>query len=390
MAQKLSFILFVSVMLLITSSGCYYISQRLFWALPVLKTKKIYVFITLGLFVLIQALGPLWYRIYPSAQGRPFILQWITYVSLGFMASLLFYFLAAESLVFITRKIPLFNISIEQFDLLEQRLFLGVGLFSLATALAGTFTALDGPRIERVQIPIKDLPPEFVDFRIVQISDLHVGPTINRDYAKNVVDQTLSLKPDLVALTGDMIDGFPDELRSQLEPLKELRAPHGVYYSPGNHEYYWGGQQWCEEFSQLGFTVLLNDHRRIDKGTAHIAIGGIPDLKAYQFLSEHRIDIVKTFSNLPRETIKILLAHHPSSYPHAIEAGVHLQLSGHTHGGQFFPWNFFVALTHKFYRGLYFYQNLWVYTSRGTGYWGPPQRFGVPAEITLIELKKGT
>lgn len=388
MAQKLSFIFFVSIMLLITGSGCFYIGKRLLWTLPELQTKKVYIIITLSLFVIIQALGPFLYRLYPSAEGRPFILQWLTYVSLGFMASLLFYFLAAEILVFIAKKIPLLAQAPEQIENLERRLFLGVGLFSLASATAGTVTAIEGPKIEAVEVPLKTLPEAFHQFKIAQISDLHVGPTINRDYAQKVVDLTLAQKPDIIVLTGDLVDGYPEHLRPHLEPLQSLNAPHGVYYCTGNHEYYWGGPQWCEEFKAMGFDVLINEHRLLSKGGASICIGGIPDIKAQQFTPDHQADAVKTFSGVPADTTKILLAHQPAAYKQSLDAGVHLQLSGHTHGGQFFPWSILVALSQKFYRGLYFHENLWVYTNRGTGYWGPPQRFAVPPEITLLTLKK--
>jgi predicted MPP superfamily phosphohydrolase len=376
-------------MLIFMSAGCFYIGRRLIWGFPRLRTKKVYVYVSLGLFVAIQALGPLWYRLSPWAAQRPFVLQWLTYVSMGFMASLFFYYLAAELLVFIVKKIPLFFSSTDQIENLERRLFLGISFFSVATAAAGTKTALDGPTIETVEIPLKNLPAEFTGFSIVQISDLHVGPTINRDYAQKVVELTQSLHPDLIVMTGDMIDGFPEELRPHLEPLKSLHAPHGIFYCTGNHEYYWGGQQWCDEFRNMGFTVLLNESRLVTKGSANICVGGVTDLRAEQFIPEHKPDALKTFAGIPKETIKILLAHQPGAYPQSLDAGVHLQLSGHTHGGQFFPWSIFVAITHKFYRGLYFYKDLWVYTNRGTGYWGPPQRFSVPPEITYIRLTRG-
>ncbi len=389
MAQNLSFVVFISLMLVFMSAGSYYLGRRIVWAMPALQNKKSYVYISLGLFVAIQALGPLWYRISPFAAERPFILQWLTYVSMGFVATLFFYFLSAEILSFITKKIPLFFEGTQQSENLERRLFLGVGLFSVATAAAGTKEALDGPLIETVDIPIKNLPEEFNGFTIAQISDLHVGPTINREYAQKVADMTLNLKTDLIVLTGDMIDGFPKELRYHLEPLKSLNAPFGVYYCTGNHEYYWGGLEWCEEFRQMGFEVLNNEHRLLSKGAGQICVGGVTDLRAGQFFSDHQPDAKKTFAGIPKDMIKILLAHQPGAYQQSLEAGVHLQLSGHTHGGQFFPWSIFVAITHKFYRGLYFYKDLWVYTSRGTGYWGPPQRFNVPPEITKIRLTRG-
>lgn len=388
MTQKISFIVFITLMLLFVSGGCYYLANRLLSTIPSLKTKSIYVYISFGLFVLLQALGPFWYRINPTSSARPFILQWLTYVSMGFAASVFFFFLGTELILFISRKLSLLSNTIDTKEVFERRVFLGVGLFSLATALAGTKTAIDGPIVERVDIPLKNLPEAFNGFTIAQISDLHVGPTIDRAYAQNVVDLTMKTNPDLIVLTGDLVDGYPDELRHHLEPLKSLQAPFGVFYCTGNHEYYWGGPVWCEEFRKMGFRVLLNEHEYIEKNGQKICLGGVTDLRAEQFYPDHKPDANKTFAGVPQDVIKILMAHQPAAYKQSLEAGVHLQLSGHTHGGQFFPWSIFVAITHKFYRGLYFYQNLWVYTNRGTGYWGPAQRFTIPPEITNIRLSK--
>ncbi len=388
--QKTSFIIFITIILIFLTSGCYYIGKRIIWLIPMLETKKYYVFITLGLFVFVQVLGPMWYRIPPWSGERPFILQWLTYISLGFLATVLFYFLTAELILFLIKKVPYFSQSSDSFENLERRVFMGVSLFSIFSAIQGTNTALRGLEVEFVEVPIKNLPLEFEGFTLAQISDLHVGPTIDRQYAQRVVDLTMNQKPDTIVLTGDMIDGYPEVLKEHLEPLKQLSAEHGVFYCTGNHEYYWGGEQWCQEFSSMGFSVLLNENRLISKGSSQICIGGLTDLRAEGFIPSHKPDINKTFKDIPKEMIKILLVHQPGAYPYSIDAGVHLQLSGHTHGGQFFPWNIFVALTHKFNRGLYFYKNLWVYTNRGTGYWGPPLRFGIPPEITLIKLTRGS
>jgi len=386
MAQKTSFILFVSIMILILSTGCYYLGRRIIWLSPFLESKKIYVYVTLILFVGLQILGPMLYRISPIHTGQPFILQWLTYVSMGFLASLFFYFLSAELLSFILQKIFSYFNSTADFQVTERRLFLGTGLLSLFSAAVGTRTALAGPVVESVDISLPTLPKEFDGLKICQISDLHVGPTIDRNYAQKVVDLTLAQNPDLIVLTGDIIDGYPEVLRSQLEPLKNLRAPHGVFYCTGNHEYYWGIDIWLKEFQALGFTILNNEHHLLNKGASQICIGGITDLKGHQFSPAHQSDAKKAFEGVSAETVKILLAHQPASYTQALECGVHLQLSGHTHGGQFFPWSLLVAAAQRFYKGLYFHETMWIYTNRGTGYWGPPQRFTVPSEITVLRL----
>lgn len=201
---------------------------------------------------------------------------------------------------------------------------------------------------------------------------------------------TLAQNPDIIALTGDMVDGYPNVLRPHIEPLRDLKAPHGVFYCTGNHEYYWGAESWINVFREMGFHVLNNEHRMIQKNLSQLCIGGITDLSGSKFLSDHQSDSQKAFSGVPKDVFKILLAHQPASYTHALESGVHLQLSGHTHGGQFFPWSLIVAMAQKFYRGLYFHQGLWIYTNRGTGYWGPPQRFSIPSEVTVLTLRSKT
>lgn len=389
MSRKRSIIIFVSVMIILTSLGCYYLEERIVWAWPFLEKFKNYIFITLGLYVFMQVLGPISYRISPLSKQRPFILQWLTYISMGFFASLFFYFLVAEIMVFVIFKAAhLFMQSPDVFKLetLELHFFQGISVVSVVTALWGMLTALKSPVIENVDVEIKNLPADFKGFKIAQISDLHVGPTISHRYAEKVVNLVNDLNPDIIVLTGDIVDGMADQLREQIQPLKNLKAPLGVYYCTGNHEYYWGGEQWCQEFQKIGFKVLLNQHQILKKGSSQIALGGIPDIRGGQFVQSHHPDIAKTFKGVSKEMIKILMAHQPSAYKLSLEGGVHLQLSGHTHGGQFFPWSILVALTQKFYKGLYLHQNLWIYTNRGTGYWGPPQRFSVPPEITLLQL----
>ncbi|MEQ1666597.1 MAG: metallophosphoesterase, partial [Bdellovibrionales bacterium] len=173
-----------------------------------------------------------------------------------------------------------------------------------------------------------------------------------------------------------------------VEPLSLLRAPHGVLYVTGNHEYYWGVERWLEKIKQLGMQPLLNENLILNIGGAKILIAGVTDTSAEMFKVEHRSDPRKAIKNSDNSDFKVLLAHRPDSYLEAEAAGFNLQLSGHTHAGQFFPFNFIVALVHKYYRGLNLYKRMWVYVNSGTGYWGPANRFAVPSEITLIELKR--
>jgi len=235
------------------------------------------------------------------------------------------------------------------------------------------------PRVVRVTVPIADLPTDLAGFRILQLSDLHIGPTIRRPFVDAVVDRANALRPDLVAVTGDVADGLVPELREHVAPLGRLRAPHGAYFVTGNHEYYWDVRGWTRELERLGIEVLSNEHRMVVRGEGRLLVAGVTDLSAAS-------DPAAAVAGAPPSDVRVLLAHQPRSAFAAQAAGYDLQLSGHTHGGQYFPFNLLVRLFQPFVAGLHRLESMWLYVSRGTGYWGPPLRLGAPAEITLLEL----
>lgn len=262
-----------------------------------------------------------------------------------------------------------------------------VPLAALAVTLVGFVNARRVARVKRVDVPIEGLPEALHGYSIAQISDVHVGPTIKRPYLNAIVNRVNALKPDAIAVTGDLVDGSVRRLSLHTEPLKRLSAPHGAFFVTGNHEYYSGADEWIAEMRRLGLTVLLNEHVVRERDGAALMIAGVADFTAHHFNPAHRSDPHAAAAGAPGHVhVRILLAHQPRSALAAAEAGFHLQLSGHTHGGQFFPWNFFVPLQQPFVAGLNRVRDLWVYTSRGTGYWGPPKRFGAPSEITLVRL----
>jgi predicted MPP superfamily phosphohydrolase len=253
--------------------------------------------------------------------------------------------------------------------------------------LLGFSNARRTAAVARVSIPIRNLPPALQGFRIVQISDIHVGPTIRRDYLRRIVAAVNRQQPDMVAITGDLVDGSVRELAPHVAPLEDLVSRHGSYFVTGNHEYYSGAHAWIAELRRLGIKVLLNSHVVLEHQGAAAVVAGVTDYSAGHFDPAHRSDPHAAVAGAPSHAaVRILLAHQPRSAAAAAEAGFDLQLSGHTHGGQFMPWNFFVRLQQPFVAGLHRLGQLWVYTSRGTGYWGPPKRFGAPSEITLIKL----
>jgi hypothetical protein len=261
-----------------------------------------------------------------------------------------------------------------------------IGLGTLATA-AGFAAARRRARVVEIEVPLRNLPAELHGFSIAQITDVHVGATIRRSYVDKIVDAVNALEPDMIALTGDFVDGPVRELAAHTAPLQRLCARYGAFFVTGNHEYYSGAGPWTAEFRRLGLRVLLNEHAVIKHNGAALVVAGVTDFGAHHFDPAQRSDPDAALAGAPTNAVlRILLAHQPRSAPAAAKAGFDLQLSGHTHGGQFWPWNLFVRFQQPFTAGLHRLNTLWVYVSRGTGYWGIPNRFGAPSEITRLRL----
>jgi predicted MPP superfamily phosphohydrolase len=274
----------------------------------------------------------------------------------------------------------------------ERRVFMKQGAsYTLAGAAfllsgAGVRNAFASPMIKEVILPVKGLHPDLAGFSIVQITDIHLGPTLKRDFMESVVNQVNRLEPDLIALTGDLVDGYVSRLSHDAEPLKDLSAPYGKFFVTRNHEYYFKALEWIDHMESLGFTTLNNAHRLIQRNDGKILLGGVTDLRGERFIPAHKTDPFKAMEGAPESHVRILLAHQPNSVYEAEKAGFDIQISGHTHGGQMFPWTYIVGLNQPFLAGLYTYGKTRVYVSRGTGYWGPPMRLGSPSEITRIVL----
>ena len=263
-------------------------------------------------------------------------------------------------------------------------LVVGFSLFATAT---GLLLARGRPRIVAVDIPLPHLPRALHGFRIAQISDVHVGPTIKRGFVEAIVGAVNRLGADVIALTGDIVDGPVHSLTADTAPLAALRARHGAFFVTGNHEYYSGEAPWSREMTRLGMRVLKNEHVVLAHDGASVVVAGVNDFGAHHFAPAQRSDPAAALLGAPADAgAKILLAHQPKSAAAAAAAGYDLQISGHTHGGQFWPWNLLVRYFQPFTAGLHRLKNLWVYVSRGAGYWGPPTRFGVPPEIALLRL----
>jgi predicted MPP superfamily phosphohydrolase len=310
-------------------------------------------------------------------------LAWIGLTTMGLFSSLLVFTLLRDLVLLIA---TLFMASPQALAFERLTAIATIGVAMLAT-LIGLFNARRRAAVVDVEVPVANLPAELHGFSIAQISDVHVGPTIKQEYVAAIVEAVNELEADVIAVTGDVVDGNVPQLAAHVAPLSRLRSRHGTYLVTGNHEYYSGAHAWTQEFQRLGMRVLLNEHVVLTHHECQIVVAGVTDYSAHHFDPRHRSDPAAALLGAPASAaVKILLAHQPRSAEAAAAAGFDLQLSGHTHGGQFWPWNHFVRFQQPFTAGLNRLKNLWVYTSRGTGYWGPPKRFGAPSEITLLRL----
>jgi uncharacterized protein len=314
-------------------------------------------------------------------------LAWIGLLFMGLFSSLLVLTALRDVLLLLLRVANLALSAARPLEALTAETGVAVPLVGIAITLLGFLNARRTARVVMVEIPLRGLPAGLQGFTIAQISDIHVGPTIKRRYLERIVESVNRLKPDLVAITGDLVDGSVAELASQVEPLRRLVSRYGSFFVTGNHEYYSGVDAWVAELERLGIRVLHNEHVVIERAGARLVVAGVPDFGGRHFHESHRSDPQQALAGAPPDAAaRVLLAHQPRSAPAAAKAGFDLQLSGHTHGGQFLPWNFLVRLQQPFTAGLHKVEQLWVYVSRGTGYWGPPKRFGAPSEITQLKL----
>jgi uncharacterized protein len=274
----------------------------------------------------------------------------------------------------------------------ERRTFLSraiagsAGMVTFGLAGSGVVSALGEVALKNVKVELGKLPKELAGLRIVQLSDIHIGPTIGRSWLAGIVGRVNALEPHVVVITGDLVDGSVEALREHVAPLADLRAKYGVYFVTGNHEYYSGAESWVEELTRIGIRVLRNERVSIGEGAASFDLAGVDDWGAGGYAKGHGPDLAKALAGRDASRELVLLAHQPRQIFEAATAGVGLQLSGHTHGGQVFPVTMLVRLQQPFVAGLDRVGDTQIYVSRGTGYWGPPMRVGAPAEITLLEL----
>jgi uncharacterized protein len=258
-----------------------------------------------------------------------------------------------------------------------------------AVALAGYAFASGwrSPIVTRREVALERLPRGLDGFRIVQISDIHIGPLLDRSFASDLVHRVGRLEPDLIAVTGDLVDGSVDRLRDEVAPFGELAAPHGVWFVTGNHDYYSGVVEWTDQLRRLGIRVLENERVAIETQGGCFELAGVNDRMGALFGAEHASDLETALRGWQGERALVLLAHDPTTFHQAWRHGIDLQISGHTHGGQLWPIGLLVKLFVGYVAGPYRRGDSQLLVSCGSGFWGPPMRFGAPPEITEIVLR---
>jgi predicted MPP superfamily phosphohydrolase len=276
------------------------------------------------------------------------------------------------------------------------RALAGTAVMATAGVSAYAFRKATGPaEVSEVPIRLERLPRTLSGLTIAQVSDLHVGPTIGERDVRRIVEQVNGLRPDVVAITGDLVDGGVRELGPAIAHLADLRARRGVYFVTGNHEYYSGPAAWIAELKRLGIRVLQNERVTIGDAGASLDLAGVDDYSVHPNSAReqtYRSDLEAAIGDRDPDRSLVLLAHQPrtDAVGDAVRAGVELQISGHTHGGQIVPWNLVVAAVFPYVKGLYPHEedgrSGQVYVSRGTGYWGPPLRLGAPPEVAKLVL----
>ena len=309
---------------------------------------------------------------------------WVAYTWLGFTFLLLTVTAASDATLWI-----LGAASAGPQDILllgRTRAVLAAGVAS-ALALVALRQGLAPPAVRRVEIALARWPRALDGFRIVQISDVHIGSLLDRRFAAVVAERVNALAPDLVAVTGDLVDGSVAHIGEEVEPLGAIRARHGVYFITGNHDFYSGADAWVDRVRALGWKALRNERVAIGDGGAHFDLAGVDDHHGNMLGDGQGEDLARALDGREPARPVVLLAHDPNAFKKASQYGVDLQLSGHTHGGQLWPFRHLVRLSTPWVAGLHRLGASAVYVSRGTGFWGPPMRLGAPSEITELVLR---
>ena len=384
------FIIFFSTVTIIVLSIHYYLWLRLIRDTGLSGLYKNIGTYSLIAFTLSFPIALLADRILPLKYSFP--LLWLSYFWIGVMMLLFLLLFSIDMIKIVIYIFQKLTMAGEEIANPERREFVSGLIASAASTIVlissgiGVKNYYSNAVVKKFNVSLKGLPEALKGFKIVQISDLHLGQMMTKKILEQIVDQVNRLKPDLIAITGDLADGSTAKLLSEANPLKNLKAEKGIYFVTGNHEYYSGVENWTLAIDQMGIKVLNNKNIKIRREDDYFYLAGVTDHEGKNFGREHASDFKKALSGLENGKKKILLAHQPIAVQKASEYGTDLVLAGHTHGGQIWPFNYFVYLQQPYLKGFYDYNGTKLYVNQGTGCWGPPVRLGSKNEITQIIL----
>ncbi|RLA06689.1 MAG: hypothetical protein DRQ51_08570 [Gammaproteobacteria bacterium] len=390
MTYSIGYILFLTFALSVLAGIHFYLWHRL-----VKKTalnKKLHK-ITSAIIIILALLMPInmiLLKFYPLNAIYSF--AWLMFLWLGLMFFLFFWLIVSDFIYLIIflmlKTIPRRKIKLnpQRREFIARAVAVNSLVLSSGMGILGVKNYYADPIIKKIDIRLHNLPNIFKGFKILQISDLHLGQMMDKEKLSKVVEQVNLQNPDLIVITGDLVDGRVEVLSDEIQPLKNLKSPYGTFFITGNHEYYSGVESWIKEITKLNIKVLQNEAVRIKKDNDFIYLSGVHDYGAEKTGSDLIADYEKALGKLDKNKNIILLAHQPSAIKKITDYKVDLMLSGHTHGGQIWPFNYLVGLLQPHMKGLKKYRNTQLYINQGTGCWGPPLRVGTFNEITKIIL----
>ncbi len=371
----MNFIIFATIFTSVFALLSLYISKRFINKLDFKSKTKTY----LNIFLIFNFFGILLYMLSRYVLSVPNFLNFIFSISIGVIFLLFLTTILYDVFHFILKLTPLNS---SRRDFFKKALDVG----AIATAASITTTAVYGAKditLEKINISIKNLQKEY---KIVQISDVHAGGLITKDFIQDIIITINRLNADIVVITGDLIDTKLDYIKESISEFQNIKSTYGTYFIAGNHEYFHGLKQIISYVNSLDIKVLENEHVYIGEKESGFYLAGVYDVIGYR-VKQYEPDIKKALNGIQDEPT-VLLAHQPK-FIKEVPSNVDLVLSGHTHGGQIFPFNYLVNLAQPYIKGLHKHNiNTQIYVNRGTGFWGPPMRLGASAEITLITLKK--
>ncbi|MCX7943185.1 MAG: metallophosphoesterase [Deltaproteobacteria bacterium] len=375
------FVSFILVVLIVYISAHFYIYYRMKKSLEFGRITNLVV----GMFFVVMILSPFIIKI-SSSKGLNLISIFFTYTGymwMGIITILVIILLFLDTIHIIVMKL-LTLYDVRKYQSIDKYLFLIALSASLLATAIGFFEAKN-IKVNNIRLESNNLPKQKPLLRIVQISDLHISQTLGSEFVSKVVEKIKNIQYDILVITGDTIDIDPRKNKKIVNALSSLSAPLGKYGVTGNHEFYTGIEISLDFYRMCGIRLLRGEKLELIDG---IVLVGVDDDNGERFSNYSDISEEDLITTSDKMKYVILLKHKPFVND-KIKDKVDIQLSGHVHGGQFFPFSLIVGQLYKYFQGLYkISERMYLYVSRGTGYWGPPIRFMTPPEITVIEIKR--